>query len=293
MQALNEGGALAGLRCATVRQLETQGFAMELRILCVGDVVGGPGRRVLREMLPALLEERQINCVVANAENAAGGSGITPAIFDKIIGSGVSVITLGDHIYRRKEIIPVLEASERIVRPANLPAGAPGKEYVVFETASNHRVAVVSVLGRLFMKMPSNCPFAAVDRVLNLIPKDVKTIVVDMHAEATSEKVAMGWHLDGRVSVLFGTHTHVPTADERVLPKGTAYVTDLGMSGPYDSVLGRNKERVVKAMISAVPNPFDVATDDVRLSGIIASIETRTGLATRIERVHLNGTTTA
>lgn len=266
---------------------------MELRVLCVGDIVGGPGRRILHEALTTLADERQIDCVIANAENAAGGSGITPAIFEKIISSGVNVVTLGDHIYRRREIIPVLETTEQIVRPANLPTGAPGKEYVVFETASNHRVAVVSILGRLFMKSPCNCPFAAVDRVLGVLPKDVKTIVVDMHAEATSEKVAMGWHLDGRVSVLFGTHTHVPTADEQILPKGTAYVTDLGMSGPYDSVLGRNKERVVKAMISGVPSPFDVATDDVRLSGILVSIETSTGLAKRIERIQFNGTPAA
>ncbi len=262
---------------------------MELRVLCVGDVVGGPGRRILRELLPALVDERRIDFVVANAENAAGGSGITPAIFEKIIGSGVDVVTLGDHIYRRREIIPVLETTQQMVRPVNLPTGAPGKEYVVFETASNQRVAVVSVLGRLFMKPPANCPFAAMDRVLAAIPKDIKIIIVDMHAEATSEKVAMGWHLDGRVSILFGTHTHVPTADERVLPKGTAYVTDLGMSGPYDSVLGRDKERVMKSMISGVPTPFDVATDDVRLSGVIVSIEASTGLATNIERVQLNG----
>ena len=266
---------------------------MQLRLLCVGDVVGGPGRRVLCEALEAIVPQHGIDCVIVNAENAAGGSGITPAIYEKILGCGADVVTLGDHIYRRREIIPVLETSERIVRPANLPTAAPGKEYVIFETTSNHRIAVISVLGRLFMKLPVNCPFTAVDRILGALPKDVKTIVVDMHGEATSEKVAMGWHLDGRVSVLFGTHTHVPTADERVLPRGTAYVTDLGMSGPYDSVLGRSKERVISAMISSVPTPFDVATDDVRLSGIVVSIETSTGLATHIERIQFNGTSAA
>jgi metallophosphoesterase (TIGR00282 family) len=150
-------------------------------------------------------------------------------------------------------------------------------------------VAVITLLGRLFMKTPSNCPFATVDRVLAALPGDVKITVVDMHAEATSEKVAMGWHLDGRVSVLFGTHTHVPTADERVLPKGTAYITDLGMTGPYDSVLGRAKESVLGALISAVPRPFDVATDDVRLCGVVVSVEATTGLATHIERIVFNG----
>lgn len=263
---------------------------MQLRILCVGDVVGPPGRRVLCEALEAIIQERNIDCVIVNAENAAGGSGLTPTIYEKILHYGVDVVTLGDHIYRRREIIPVLETSENLVRPANLPAAAPGKTYVICQTASNHRVAVISLLGRLFMKTPVNCPFAAVDKVLASLPCDVKLIVVDLHAEATSEKIAMGWHLDGRVSFLFGTHTHVPTADERVLPKGTAYVTDLGMTGPYDSVLGRTKERVLTSMISAVPSSFDVATDDVRLCGAVVTVESTTGRATHIERITFNGT---
>ena len=262
---------------------------MELRILCVGDVVGAPGRRVLREALQVIVPERSIDCVIVNAENAAAGSGITPAIHKKIISYGANLVTLGDHIYRRREIIPVLETADNIVRPANLPATAPGKEFAICETASSHRVAVISLLGRMFMKMPTNCPFAAADQVLATVPRDVKIIVVDMHAEATSEKVAMGWHLNGRVSVLFGTHTHVPTADECVLPQGTAYVTDLGMTGPYDSVLGRAKERVLCMMRSAVPSPFDVATDDVRLCGVIVSVDCTTGLATNIERITYNG----
>ncbi len=211
-------------------------------------------------------------------------------IFQKIIHYGTDVITMGDHVFRRREIIPILERSDRIVRPANLPAAAPGREFTVRETRSSNRIAVISLLGRLFMRTPGNCPFAAVDRVLGALPSDVKIIVVDMHAEATSEKVAMGWHLDGRVSVLFGTHTHIPTADERVLPQGTAYVTDLGMTGPYDSVLGRCKERVLSAMTSGVPSPFDVATDDVRLCGVLVAIDGATGRATGIERVTFNGT---
>ncbi len=263
---------------------------MELRLLCVGDLVGRPGRRVLREALKVIVPQRKIDCVIVNAENAAAGSGITPALHEEIIGYGADVVTLGDHIYRRRDIIPVLETSDNIVRPANFPVSAPGKGFLVFETASSHRVAVISLLGRIFMKMPSNCPFAAVDQVLAGLSKDVKIIAVDMHAEATSEKVAMGWHLDGRVSVLFGTHTHVPTADERVLPKGTAYVTDLGMTGPYDSVLGREKERVLRTMTTAVPSQFDVATDDVRLSGAIVCVESSTGRATSIERIMFNGT---
>lgn len=262
---------------------------MQLRLLCVGDVVGAPGRRILSEALKVIVPQHSIDCVIVNAENAAGGSGITPAIYEKIINYGTDIVTLGDHIYRRREIIPVLETSSNIARPANLPATAPGKEFSICQTSSNHRVAVITLLGRLFMKTPSNCPFATVDRVLATLPGDVKITVVDMHAEATSEKVAMGWHLDGRVSVLFGTHTHVPTADERVLPKGTAYITDLGMTGPHDSVLGRVKESVLGALISAVPRPFDVATDDVRLCGVVVSVEATTGLATHIERIVFNG----
>ncbi|MEK6674473.1 MAG: TIGR00282 family metallophosphoesterase [Planctomycetota bacterium] len=258
---------------------------MELRLLCVGDVVGAPGRRVLREALAALVKSKQIDCVIVNAENTAAGSGLTPTLYDKIISYGTDLITLGDHIYRRREIIPLLERSDRIVRPANLPAAAPGKDFAICKTASGHRVAVISLLGRMFIKSVANCPFAAVDRVLAAIPKDVKIVVVDMHAEATSEKVAMGWYLDGRVSVVFGTHTHIPTADERVLPKGTGYITDLGMTGPFDSVLGRDKQRVVSTMITGVPDTLDVAEGDARLSGVIVTVSANTGHATNIERV--------
>ncbi len=263
---------------------------MQLRILCVGDVVGVPGRRVLREALEIVVPERKIDCVVVNAENAAGGSGLTPTIFEKIIHYGADVVTLGDHIYRRRQIISALETSEKIVRPANLPPRAPGKEFSICLTASSQRVAVVSLLGRIFMRMPADCPFAAANRVLAAIPKDVKIIVVDMHAEATSEKIAMGWHLDGRVSAVFGTHTHVPTADGRILTKGTAYVTDLGMTGPYDSVLGRDKQSVLNAMINALPDKLDVAKDDVRLCGVIVTVESSTGRASDIERIEFNGT---
>lgn len=258
---------------------------MQLKLLCVGDLVGTPGRRALRQGIEALVPKHKIDCVIVNAENAAGGSGLTPAIYEKILQYGTHLVTLGDHIYRRREIIPVLETHDQIVRPANLPVSAPGKMFAVHETATNHKIAVVSLLGRIFMKTPVDCPYAAIDKVLSSIPRDVKVVVVDMHAEATSEKIALGWHLDGRVSVVFGTHTHVPTADECVLPGGTAYISDLGMTGPYDSVLGRVKESVLRAMTTAVPTPFDVACNDVRLSGIIVSVDSDTGKAVSIERV--------
>jgi hypothetical protein len=263
---------------------------MELTLLCIGDIVGPAGRRVVREAMEVLVPRRHIDCVIANAENTAGGSGLTAQLYEKLMHYGVHLFTLGDHIYRRGEIIPVLERADNIVKPANLPVTAPGKEYAIHETATGHRVAVISLLGRMYMKIPTNCPFAAIDRVLAAIPKDVKIIVVDMHAETTSEKVAMGWHLDGRVSLLFGTHTHIPTADERVLPRGTGYITDLGMTGPYDSVLGRDKDRVLSSLLTAVPTKFDVATGDPRLCGIIVTVDTSTGKATAIERIRYDGT---
>ncbi len=263
---------------------------MSLRILCIGDVVGAPGRRLLQKAVPALVREGQIDCVIVNAENAAAGSGLTPPLSRKILDCGVDVITLGDHAYRRREIIGALEQSNQIIRPANFPTEAPGKDFVVFETASGGRVAVTCLLGRLFMKPLGNCPFAAIDRVLKAIPRDVRTIVVEMHAEATSEKIAMGWHLDGRASVVFGTHTHVATADERVLPKGTAYITDIGMTGPHDSVLGRRKEIVVATMTSGVANALPVATGDLRVCGVTVSVDAATGRATAIERVCYYGT---
>jgi len=262
---------------------------MQIKLLCIGDVVGQPGRHVLRQGLEELVPALGIDCAIVNAENAAAGSGLTASLYKKVIAAGANLLTLGDHIYRRRDIIPVLEAEENIVRPANLPLGAPGRTFAVFETASGVQVAVVSVLGRMYMKPPTDCPFVAVDRVLAKIPSAVKVIVVDIHAEATSEKVALGWYLDGKVSVVFGTHTHVPTADERVLPNGTAYVSDLGMTGPYDSVLGRDKRRVIGAMVSGVPCAFDVAEHDARMCGVMVTVESTTGRATGIERVCYNG----
>ena len=258
---------------------------MQINLLCVGDLVGRPGRFVLSQALAHLVGQYDLHCVICNAENAAGGSGLTPQLFEKLRHYGVDLITLGDHIYRRAEIIPVLETSDRIVRPANLPPGAAGRNFATYQTKAGPTVAVVSLLGRLFMKPLADCPFRTIDRVLGLIPPDVKIIAVDMHGEATSEKIALGWHLDGRVSVLFGTHTHVPTADECILPQGTAYVTDLGMTGPYDSVLGRRKDRVLRTMISGVPSPFDVATDDPRLCGVVVSVDSVSGKALKIQRV--------
>jgi metallophosphoesterase (TIGR00282 family) len=265
---------------------------MELKILCVGDVVGSPGRRVMAEGVAHYVREEGVDFVVANAENVASGSGLTSSLHDKILAAGVDVITMGDHVYRRREIVSVLERSDRVVRPANFPPGAPGREVAIGDTQSGHRVAVISLLGRLFMKPMADCLFRTVDRVLAGLPRDVRIAIVDVHAEATSEKVALGWHLDGRVSVIFGTHTHVQTADERVLPAGTAYITDLGMTGAHDSVLGRRKDRVLSAMRNGVPTPFEVADGDPQMCGILVTVDPHTGKARTIERIRFRGSTT-
>jgi 2',3'-cyclic-nucleotide 2'-phosphodiesterase len=263
---------------------------MSIRILCLGDIVGRPGRQVVHQKLPGLVRERNVDLVIANAENVAGGSGITQNLFHKIRSYGVDVVTLGDHVYKKVDIVPTMQSSERIVRPANLAAGAAGRGFTVVTTNSNVSVGVFSLLGRIFMnQMPADDPFAAADRVLAQLPKHVRVCVCDVHAEASSEKVALGHWLDGRCSVIFGTHTHIPTADAKILPGGSAFISDLGMCGPYDSVLGRRKDRVVKYMTTNMPQPFDVATGDVRLCGALAEVDEQTGRAISIERVEVQG----
>ncbi|MCK4629319.1 MAG: TIGR00282 family metallophosphoesterase [Sedimentisphaerales bacterium] len=265
---------------------------MQIKLLCIGDIVGRPGRQILSEHLHRIVNEYEIDCVIANAENAAGGSGLTTQIYDKLLKYGVQLITLGDHIYRKREIVETLQNSDRIVRPANLSPQAAGKEWAVYTTAKGPQVAVVSLLGRLFMSTLADNPFHAVDRVLNKIPADIKIRVVDMHAEATSEKIAMGWHLNGRASLVCGTHTHVATADETILDEGTAYITDLGMSGSHKSVLGRNVAPVLKSLITQMPCPYSLATGDVRINGVIVTVESsgaNAGRASDIRRIRVKG----
>ena len=264
--------------------LERRG-QLPIKLLIIGDVVGRPGRYVLSQALPLLVEEHAIDLVIVNAENVAGGSGITPQLYEKIIRYGVHVITLGDHCYRCDGIIPTLESADNIVRPANLSPKSPGKGWVIQRTRSGVPVAVCTVLGRLFMRPPTDCFFLAVDRFMSSLPDEVRIRVVEIHAEVTSEKIALGWYLDGKASVVFGTHTHIPTADERVLPQGTAYITDLGMTGPYNSVLGRRTDRVLRSLTTNHPTRFDVAEGDARVCGVIATIDESTGRATHIERI--------
>ncbi len=257
---------------------------MKLNILCIGDIVGRPGRRIIADKLKPLIKELEIDCVIANAENAAGGSGLTPQIYEKLIRSGVNLITLGDHTYRKREIIPVLETADNIVRPANMSERAAGKNFAVYKTSKGPTVAVMALIGRLFMK-PADCPYNTADRILPQIQQKADIIIVDFHAEATSEKVAMGYHLDGRVSACFGTHTHIVTADEKIFPHGTAYITDIGMTGPHDSVLGRSVENVLKSFRTQMPFPFEIASGDVKLNGILITVDSNTKKAERIQRI--------
>ena len=263
---------------------------MSIRLLAIGDVVGRPGRLILAEKLPGIVRERKIDLVICNAENVAGGSGITVNLFNKIRAAGVDVVTLGDHVYRKVEIVETMNRSERLVRPANLSRLASGRGHTVVQTPGGISVGVFTVLGRVYVPtMTCDDPFAAADRVIAEMGDKVKVRVGEIHAEATGEKVAWGHYLDGRVSFVFGTHTHVPTADAGLLPRGTAYITDLGMTGPYDSVLGRRKDMVIKAMTTNMPHPFDVATGDVRLCGAVVDVDETTGRATAIERLEVRG----
>ena len=257
---------------------------MDINVLCIGDIVGRPGRRVLSEKLHSVIKQYDIDCVIANAENAAGGSGLTPQIYDKLMKYGVNLVTLGDHAFRKRDIIKTLETEENIARPANISEKAAGRGYAIYQTPKGPVVAVVALIGRLFMK-PADCPYNAIDKILPQIQNKADVVFVDFHAEATSEKIAMGYHLDGRISCCFGTHTHVVTGDEKIMKKQTAYITDIGMTGAHDSVLGRGAESVLKAFRTAMPVPFEIATKDVKLSAIVVTVDSNTKKAKKIERV--------
>jgi len=262
---------------------------MSINILCVGDVVGRAGRSVLADHLGELVREDGIELVVCNAENAAGGSGLTPQIFEKLLKYGVDVVTLGDHAYRKREVTEALQNSPRIVRPANISAAAIGKRWTVVATKSgSYQVGVACLVGQMYMGQ-NDSPWAAADAIMSEMPQDVKIRVIDFHAEASSEKIAMGWHLNGRASVVFGTHTHIPTADAAVLDKGTAFISDVGMTGPYDSVLGRRKDRVLTHLKTSMPTYFEVARGDPRLCGVLAAVDPQTGRAESIQRIEVKG----
>ena len=258
---------------------------MKLNVLGIGDIVGRPGRVIVRERLRDFRVKEQIHFVVANGENLAGGSGLLPGEAKELLEAGVDVITAGDHVWAKKDIIPYISATQRLLRPANYPAVQPGAGYTIIDTHAC-KVGVIHVVGRVFMTLAqADCPFTTAERLADEIRKQTPVVILDMHAEATAEKIAIGWHLDGKVSYIFGTHTHIQTADERILPKGTAYITDVGMTGPYESVIGRRIDRVLHKFITQMPAPFDVAENDVRMCGAVATIDTATGRAEGIRRI--------
>jgi metallophosphoesterase (TIGR00282 family) len=258
-----------------------------MRILFIGDIVGTPGVAMVERALPVLGKREGINLVVANAENAVAGSGLTPSVYRKLRKAGVAVVTLGDHIYKKQEIIPTLEEDDRLCKPANYPPDAPGREYALVPVLDGALVAVFCLQGRTYMR-PVDCPFRAADRVLGMIGEKARCILVDVHAEATADKYLLGHHLKGRVSAVLGTHTHVPTADAQILPGGTAFMCDVGMTGPYDSVLGRRIDRVLSTTVSFVPSLFEVASGDPRLAGAVVDIDPATGRATAIRTLMLD-----
>ena len=225
-----------------------------------------------------------LHLVIANAENASGGSGLYPSVLRQLKSAGIDAFTMGDHIYKKVDLVVALDAGEPVVKPANFPAVAPGRDHAIVTASTGESVAVLSLLGRTFMR-PVDCPFQAADRVLAKLPSDVHCIVVDAHAEATADKYLLAHHLKGRASAVLGTHTHVPTADEHVFPEGTAFICDVGMTGPYDGILGRRVDRVLSTAITFVPTPFDVSTGDIRLAGAIVDIDGATGRATAIRRI--------
>ena len=262
-----------------------------IRLLFVGDILGSAGRKALKAHLEGLVDRERIDFVVANVENVAGGFGVTASVLQELDALPVDVWTSGNHIWDKKEGIPLLDAHPTLLRPANYPEGNPGRGWCVEETAAGIPVAVVNLQGQAFMA-PIDNPFRAADRVLAEIAAahpDLKVALVDMHAEATSEKQAIGWYLDGRVTAVLGTHTHVPTADEKILPKGTAFQTDVGMTGPYESVIGMRPEKVLERFLFNTPRPFVPAKRDVQLRGAIVEADETPGRATTIRRVHLDG----
>ncbi len=257
-----------------------------VKILFIGDIFGHPGRRIVKDELPGLVEELHPDLILANGENAAAGFGITPPLVEELLDLGIAVLTSGNHIWDKKEILPYFSerADGRLLRPANFPSPAPGKGLYVGKTRAGLGFAVINLQGRVFMPA-IDCPFRTAENLLGQIPADVKIRIVDFHAEATSEKIAMGWFLDGQVTAVLGTHTHIPTADETVLPQGAAYITDLGMTGPYESVIGIEKEIVIQKFLTQMPARFEVARRDVRLCGVLIEAEAETGRAVAIQRI--------
>lgn len=256
-----------------------------MRTLIVGDVVGKPGRKILKEFLDK--KKSDYDFIIINGENAAGGFGITPKLADEFFSWGIDVITSGNHIWDKREMYDYLETNDNVLRPLNYPAGVPGSGYVVKRTKNGDKIAVVSLQGRVFMP-PIDCPFTKMDELFWEIGEDVKCVIVDLHAEASSEKVAMGWFLDGRTSLIFGTHTHIQTSDNKILPKGTGYITDIGMTGSQNGVIGMSVESIIPKFLTALPQRFQPAAGNERINGVDVEINIKTGVCEKIERVDMS-----
>lgn len=259
---------------------------MAIKILFVGDIVGKPGRQALSRELHRLVDRHAIDIVIANGENAAGGFGLTVEVAKELFSQGIHLLTGGNHIWDKKEQVPYIFADPRILRPANYPAGASGAGSTVLTTPGGVKVGVLNLEGRVFMKT-LECPFLIADREIRRLKEETPIIFIDFHAEATSEKSALGWYLDGQVSALVGTHTHVQTADERILPQGTAFITDVGMTGGFDSVIGMGKEETIHRFLTQLPAKFEVAKKDIRLNAVVVGVDEASGKAVSIERVNI------
>jgi 2',3'-cyclic-nucleotide 2'-phosphodiesterase len=259
-----------------------------LNVLLIGDVVGRPGRQLLEMFLPPLIQEHNLEFIIANAENAAHGFGVTPEKADQLYRTGVDILTSGNHIWDKKEILEYISKENRLLRPANYPPNVPGKGFIITRTKNGRKVGVINLQGRVFMG-PSDDPFALGMQIVERIRRETPIIFVDMHGEASSEKQAMGWYLDGKVTAVFGTHTHVPTADHRILPSGTAYVTDVGMSGPYDSIIGVDKDQIIQKFLDQMPTRFQVAKGNPILEAMLVKLDPESGHALSIERITRKG----
>jgi metallophosphoesterase (TIGR00282 family) len=258
-----------------------------MQILFIGDVMGEPGLRAIETQLPRLRARLKPELTIVNAENIAGGNGITRDTAGRLFAAGAEVLTNGNHAFDKREALDYIATEPRLLRPYNYPEGTPGAGWTVVETANGHKVGVLNLLGTVFVHPTLNCPFAAAERALADKPADVKTVIVDIHAEATSEKMAMGWFLDGRVTAVLGTHTHVPTADERILPNGTAYLTDVGMTGCYDSVIGLNVQKSLRRFVHKLPERFDIAEGPGTLCAALVDVDPASGRARNIQRLRI------
>jgi 2',3'-cyclic-nucleotide 2'-phosphodiesterase len=258
-----------------------------MRILFVGDIFGKPGREIARRAIPALIERESLDFVIANVENSAAGFGVTGDIAETILGYGVDAMTSGNHVWDKKEVLHYIPQQPKLLRPANFPAGTPGRGSYLGRTRTGEPIGVINIMGRIFMQ-PIEDPFAVVLREIDALRAKARVIIVDFHAEATSEKIAMGWHLDGRVTGVFGTHTHVQTADDRILPRGTAYLTDTGMTGPHDSIIGVTTEIALTRFLTGMPAKFESATGPGRLNAVIVTADQATGKATALQRMNLS-----